>query len=162
MAAAKPGGELDDARAVGAEAPACTSDRANAQSLGRRARRVDGIGDIVLGRPDVCQRDPERGWLRRQAIRDGQRAERPVHREGVDRHLRPVDVLLGYERAVARRLGPRRSLPAAARCLTPASALADPGDQGLDDTRRPRLVELPRLRHPGRGEGRPLPRLVRR
>ena len=106
VAAAEPGGELHHPRPVRPEAHLRVRRAvANAQSFGRRAH-IDGAADIVLGRPDVCERDPEHcgGSAVRRSVTVSARNDPSTEKALTVTSGQAVDVLLGYERAVARRL----------------------------------------------------------
>ena len=115
---------LDDARAVGAEAHLRVRRTvANAQSLGRRARRVDGIGDIVLDGQTCANATPNAGGsaVRRSAFvsaRNDPSTEKALTvTSGPSTYSSATNVpLRDASRAAAIVAGSRGG------CLTPASA----------------------------------------
>ena len=142
---------------------------ADAERLGGGAGGLDRSLCFRNTRPDVRQRDAERGRVGGDAVGDEQRVEDAVDRDGVDRHLRAFDELLdeadlaagGVERGVDR----RRQLRLGADEREAALALAV---GRLDDARDRQPVDdagdelRARLRHARLREPVALPRLRRR
>ena len=120
MAAAEPRGELADARPVRADEhlrvrrPVVHADRRRGR-LGRRRTTAATSSGVELARPDVRERDAERGRVGDDPVGDGQRMEAPVDRERVHRHLRPGDQLLDEHDARRARARARARTPPRAR-----------------------------------------------
>src|SRR5262245_21690486 len=94
VAAAESRRDLDHLRTVGPD-PKLRVARAVLDPE-RADRRLGHLGRLpaCLARPDVCQRNAERGRLGGQAVGDGQRMELAAQRERVHGHLGPLDQLL--------------------------------------------------------------------
>ena len=133
---------------------------ADPKRLGCGSRGRDRALCFRNTRPDVRQRDAERGRLRGQPVGDEQRVKHTVDRDGLNRHLGAVDVLLDDVRAVAR--GLERGLDRGGQLGVrphegqPALALAV---RCLHDARRSRLLEEPWLGHAPLRQALPLPLL---
>ncbi len=164
MTATEPRGQLDHAGSVLAD-PNLRIGRPvpDPERLGRGPSGSDEslcCFNTKSRRPGVGERDPERRRLGGQPVSDGQGMEDAVERDCVHGHLRPLDVLLGDEGAVARggagRLDRGREIRLVAHQRQ--SPLALPVGR-LDDTGNARLGEHARLRQPGGGEAVALARL---
>ena len=104
---------------------------ANAERRGgRRAQPATAASTSAgaLARPDVGERDAERGRLGDDAVGHGERDERAADGEGVDRQLRPVDELLDeHDRPARRARAPARTPPRARPGRARATGRAGPG-----------------------------------
>ena len=104
VAAAEPRGELHHARPVGAEDELGVGRAVgHSESIGREARRLDGLLDRVRARPGVGERDAEGGPGPGEPVGDRQRVEDAADGEGVDGDLRPWHELLHEREPVPRR-----------------------------------------------------------
>ena len=108
MPAAEPRGELDDLRALRADddlrVRRAVLDPERGRSLPRGLDRRSDVRRRERARPDVRERDAERGRIGAHAVGHGERVEAPVERERVDRHLLAVDQLLDEARLRPRSL----------------------------------------------------------
>src|ERR671925_669041 len=138
VAAAEARGKLDHLRPVGSE-PELRVRRAvlDPESLGGSLGRLDRPLVRALARPDVRERHPEGRRLGRHPVRHRERDETAPDREGIDRHLGPLDELLDERDPGARGLeGARDS----------RGEILGPRDEGQSPLPLPQLRDRERSR----------------